>query len=410
MRHLSRDGRLKVCPTAKSLPRRGNGRIIVTMFAHSPRRVAVSHSLRLRLAGVVLTLFAMTTVGCKTNDKPDKAATDAASNVAYPTQTFTAQSAAEAEARIAERPDDVATRVELLWHYRGLIGDAAADRRAAEHVLWLIEHRPTAAVLATPVAPVLPYPDRATYERAAELWAKQAAAHPNDARVQGHAGLFFVVSDPARAIPLLENAHRLDADNPRWSDALAALYAERAASAEGEAKATWARRAIAMYRASLEHATGPLHRYYTHQGIVRAAWSALPGERRDAVAGLVAAAQSAAGEDDQPIMLHNAAVWRGLLALAEQSTDDAARILLDAGAKLRSVGSANARRVRLDELDLALASRLLGTNRHDEVRAYLADVVAATNDQGLAALLRDWTAGPPPAELIAFVKERAGNY
>lgn len=116
--------------------------------------------------------------------------------------------AAELEQKSQKHPKDWKAHVDLLgyWTRNGAADPATAKPARARHLLWLIEHRPEASVLAHPQAGTVntrdhPLADRQTYDKAKALWMDHLK-HPNKVAPL-HAAVFLSRQDPQAAFDAL---------------------------------------------------------------------------------------------------------------------------------------------------------------------------------------------------------------
>jgi hypothetical protein len=110
------------------------------------------------------------------------------------------------EEQLDARPDDLITRGILLRFY-SQDASIAADRAKPlrrKHILWLIEHKPDAGLLAQSAAALQksgsPLADPDAYAEADALWRKQfAGSNPPSADAYANAINFYKLSDPSIA-------------------------------------------------------------------------------------------------------------------------------------------------------------------------------------------------------------------
>ena len=134
------------------------------------------------------------------------------------------QEVARLETLVARNPNDVESRIRLLYAY---VADARNERRA-HHLLWLIEHHPEALGPRTSVfvhSGEGPLQDVLTYERAAHLWKQQVALHPSSPRIVANAAAFFhsyyMLKDPMEAEAWVLRARAMNGGDPTWTWQLA---------------------------------------------------------------------------------------------------------------------------------------------------------------------------------------------
>jgi hypothetical protein len=135
---------------------------------------------------------------------------------------------ARLERQLESDPEDIAARIRLLYAYVASPNNA----RRATHLLWLIEHHPQNPELATPVflhREPGPLQDVAAYDKAAELWERQAARYPEDRQVILNAAAFlrqyYYLTNPFQAEQWTLRASRMDSADRQWRDQLAMDYA-----------------------------------------------------------------------------------------------------------------------------------------------------------------------------------------
>jgi len=138
-----------------------------------------------------------------------------------------ADSAAELEAELVRNPENLTVRIRLLSYYtQWLISPDARTR----HLLWLIEHHPDSDIfqlrtVATSILPDYSGLNSPDIERARALWLQQAERYATNSRVLANAAGSLAEVDGPAALELIRRAHRVDPDNPDWSDWLGVAYA-----------------------------------------------------------------------------------------------------------------------------------------------------------------------------------------
>ena len=142
-------------------------------------------------------------------------------------ERFSASTAAELEAKIGKKPNDLENRLRLLSYYAGLqTSDDIQRIRAvrARHVLWLIRNEPKAAIfdIATRVYSIQPaggaLADPVEFQAAKEAWQRQVSEHPNDNKIKRNAATFLDIHDPVVTEALLKST-----GDSRW---LGQVYAK----------------------------------------------------------------------------------------------------------------------------------------------------------------------------------------
>ncbi len=151
----------------------------------------------------------------------------------------TPEDAERAERALASNPEDLKLRTDLIVYYNlfavrvvssRLIVDEAAVQRRVEHILWLTEHHPEAAILGKREGMVQHAGDRradaAAHAKAAAIWRRHAAEPGAPAAVLANAGFFFRLTERELGEALLLRALRLKPDELTYSEALGVLYAQ----------------------------------------------------------------------------------------------------------------------------------------------------------------------------------------
>lgn len=139
--------------------------------------------------------------------------------------TMNAAQAAELEAGLETKPDDLSSRTKLLGYYftKGRRpGEAVHNRR--KHVLWVIKNHPGSGLAALPYCGMDGVFDPEGYVEAKKLWLEQTGAHPQDPKVLGNAAAFFLISDKDLAEGFLKRAQKTEPGNPSWPNHLGHLY------------------------------------------------------------------------------------------------------------------------------------------------------------------------------------------
>lgn len=126
---------------------------------------------------------------------------------------------------VKNRPDDIWARTVLLGFYQGKeFEDEECRRKREQHVLWLVEHAPEAAVVASPEAELDEYLNADAYAKAAKLMKEHVAKNPDNTRVLANAAQFLLFTEPDYSRDCLKKCIELDPENPRWHEKLAFVY------------------------------------------------------------------------------------------------------------------------------------------------------------------------------------------
>jgi len=286
-----------------------------------------------------------------------------------PKRQFTADQAMTMEFELLTSPNDIQSRVDLLWHYRSQFGDAAAERDANKHVLWFIANQPRAAVLATPIAEIPSLPDRTAFNEAAALWDKQVNDHGKDAIILGNAGVFFAATAPAKAVPLLEKAVAGDPQSPVWIVHLAKSYHALALASPTDPEHRFARQAVQAFEQAISKAKSPREKANLTIHLSVAAMDAvdLPKAQR-AANDLINFSSQLTDASDKAVALHAASIALGRVELIHGRDDAAVAKLREAAAAIKG------QEVFYSQLDMSLARGLLNEGHKLPVMGYL-DVV-----------------------------------
>src|SRR5258708_5010932 len=113
--------------------------------------------------------------------------------------------AAELEAKLKSKPNDLETRLRLLASYaqRQSGADTQMIRTLrTRHIFWVIKNEPKAAVfdVATRVYALQrvggPFADAAAFETARDMWKAEISRHPKDKEIKRNAATFVDVQEP----------------------------------------------------------------------------------------------------------------------------------------------------------------------------------------------------------------------
>jgi tetratricopeptide (TPR) repeat protein len=140
--------------------------------------------------------------------------------------------AQELEAKLEADPSDLTSRTKLLGYYyyqwmRPGAGAAKAARR--RHILWLIENRPGAPVLALGETEIeqsdSQMADPEAFEQARKLWTAHLESGKATPRSLGNLARFFQMKDKELAESALLKARSIEPANGEWDWRLGYLYA-----------------------------------------------------------------------------------------------------------------------------------------------------------------------------------------
>ncbi len=310
-----------------------------------------------------------------------------------PSRTFSEGSALTAETELLTAPGQIQTRIDLLWYYRGQFGNPYAERAGDRQVLWFIENKPRAAVLATPIAELSLVPDRSSYDAAKAVWLRHLEGNPKDGRILGNAGVFLWRDDVAKAVPLLEQAHQLEPENADWPQALAEAYRKQAMAAAGPQRQALAKLSLAMYERAADRAASVRQRMilFARAGSI-ARHIGDQGEAAVAIVGkAVELAQTLEPGPDRALIEHASHVTLGLFYLNINMPDIARDTCLASAARV-----IEHQFVSLSDLDMTLAKELLARGEKEAVIKYLAACAKATRSSEAMRWIETITSGGTP--------------
>jgi TonB family protein len=144
------------------------------------------------------------------------------------------QDAANLESHVLQNPDDIDARIELLQLYLDMAPLPPNDdpsRRSVrlQHILYLVEHHPEAAVSASKVAYVYrangPYANAADHGAMRDQWLAAVQGHPKNTAVTMNAVKFLNVEDQDDAEQVLGRALEADPENREIAANLGFQYA-----------------------------------------------------------------------------------------------------------------------------------------------------------------------------------------
>jgi tetratricopeptide (TPR) repeat protein len=130
------------------------------------------------------------------------------------------------ESTLESRPDDVATRVQLINFYYSQNSQTAERARPLQrkHVVWMIEHRPENPILASPQA-FFSREDHEGRAAADAAWRKLIAAGEVSGEAQFNAASFYKIVDRAFARQLVDDGLKSHPENTRLAGVKGALLA-----------------------------------------------------------------------------------------------------------------------------------------------------------------------------------------
>ncbi len=265
------------------------------------------------------------------------------------------------EARLAERPDDLAARVKLASYYMFQRSEAGNEARA-RHALWLIRHHPASAGI--PACQLNAMLDGEAYDLGRDLWLEQVESHGSEPRVLGNAARYLLLSDRELAAELFTRAKELEPANPEWPRQLGHLHKlELQRQGDGAAQAT-AASALRELEEALTRSDS-ISRWAGLPDAARAAFAAGELDKAESYANELLA--GAAGQEESwnyGNAIHHGNLILGRIALAAGNEVLASDHLLAAG---RTSGSP-----QLDSFgpNMTLAKELLEAGEREVVLEY----------------------------------------
>ncbi len=145
------------------------------------------------------------------------------------------QQAADLESRVLQNPEDIDATRDLLQYYLAIAplppnDDPARRSVRLQHILYLVEHHPEAAVSASKAAYVYPvhgpYANAADHAAVRDQWLAAVQGHPKNNAVTMNAVRFLQVDDLDDAEQVMQRAIGADAENREIAANLGFLYAK----------------------------------------------------------------------------------------------------------------------------------------------------------------------------------------
>lgn len=275
-------------------------------------------------------------------------------------QDLTAPQAAALEQQLAENPQNLVARAQLLGYYGAQRG--AAAKQLSRHLLWFIRNVPESQVLEAGGPRIVPFFDPDGYAAAKQAWLGLIGAEPENVVLLRNASRFLSSSDRSLEIQLLERGEALEPSNPIWAERLGrSRWREAHNPYEGTDAATAARALADFERAHGLSDAKARADLLPNLAVTAFAAGALEKARAHAEAMLAGTANNRNKGD----YLHYGNLVLGRIALAEGNAEEAGARLLAAGrmqgAPLRRFGGP----------DMALAKALLEHGETEPVLQYL---------------------------------------
>ena len=273
---------------------------------------------------------------------------------------LTAAQAETLENQLAENPQSLSARAQLLGYYY-LTGSNDPEKHA-EHVLWFIRNVPESEVLGGPLAQILPRLNPDDYLEAKAEWLRLSEENPDAVVLLQHAADFLRVYDPALSVGLLERAEAVEPANPHWATELGGLHWRKAHNRFRGSDVTGAARALADFERAYE-LSGTASRANLMPDLAVTAFVA--GDHRKARSHAEAMLAAIPPKPRGGKFIHYGNLVLGRIALSEGDLEEAGARLLAAGrmqgAPLRTFRGP----------DMALAKALLERGEPQVVLRYL---------------------------------------
>jgi hypothetical protein len=183
------------------------------------------------------------------------------------------EEAEKLESKLRENPNDLTTRTILLGYYQRK-HDESSEKQRQRHALWIIENRPEAEIAGDPTSQMFFHYDEGFYNRAKQLWLKQAEAHKKEPAVLANAAEFFLRVESDIAEGLFKQLQVLEPDNYKWPERLGYLYSLDLNETIGDGRKKRAARSLEYYEKALSLAEGDYDRRFLLDDVVNVAFEA----------------------------------------------------------------------------------------------------------------------------------------
>ena len=301
----------------------------------------------------------------------------------YAGSNLTQEKAASLEAELAEKPEDLFARAQLVgYYYARQFRDRSARARRHEHVLWLIENAPEANLLDTSEVQINGILYSETYRKATRLWSTHSEGDPNNLAILKNAAKFQMFGDRKTAIQLLERAQALDDSNPVWATELGQLHKLDMWRGRRGPEAEAAARALAQFERAYE-LSDERGRDGLLEGLGKAALAAGEVEKAREFADSMLSRSSQSWNDGN--LLHHGHLTLGSIALAEGRLAEAKNRLIMAG---RTTGAPT---LNSFGPNMALAKELLKLGEKEIVLEYFELCSVFWNTDNAKDKLRQWS-------------------
>jgi hypothetical protein len=250
-------------------------------------------------------------------------------NLCSEATSLTSDEARDLEQRLANAPDDVRLRGELLG--AGFLSrDPVVVARRVEHLAWLAEHRPDIDLCG--FASIVP--DMVEEVRRFEqLWIAALSRHPDDVRVLRAGARFLSWHEPALALRAYERGAGLEPDEGDWKHDIAHMHERLARDTNDEVtRRTHLQAAQAALDQALSMASRGVGRSILLQDL---AWNAVALEEWENATTLaervLGSAEACRGTWQYGNAIHHGHMVLGEVALARGELDRAEEELQAAG-------------------------------------------------------------------------------
>jgi tetratricopeptide (TPR) repeat protein len=203
----------------------------------------------------------------------------------------------------------------------------------AQHVYWLIEHRPESKLAGRPNAMVQPpCGTKENYQEGKQLWLKQVDLQSNNPAILVNAAHYLRINDAEIAESLLQRAYTLRPGDPDVANLLSSLcrrIAMRSETSQSK-KQELAQKALTLGEQSLN--ASPIDRFYRLDDVAEAALEAGEFVKAERYAHeLLADAPKYESNWDYGNAIHNGNLILGRLAVQNGNLEEACEYLLKAG-------------------------------------------------------------------------------
>ena len=274
--------------------------------------------------------------------------------------------AKKAEEQLRANPDDLSLRTKLLGYYTSKQFESEAARKVRQsHVLWVIEHRPEAAVAGLPQGQLDPITDGEAFSQGKQLWLKHVEANPKNLNILGNAANYFLLWEADTSEQLLQKAKVLDPNNPEWSSRLGLLYTLGMNRKPRDARKALAAKALEQFENALRLTDDANARSYLLKDTAKAAFEADELDKAKTYAEEMLKRATSQHDWNYGNAVHHGNLILGRIALRSGDVEKAENFLLAAG---NTPGSP-----QLDSFgpNMTLAKELLEKGEKDVVIKYL---------------------------------------